>query len=536
MAEKKSSMLLQGGILAGAGLITKVIGFAYRIPVGNMMGEEGNGLYSVAFGIYGIALTISSYSLPLAVSKMVSARIAKAEYKNMQRVVFDALVYALIAGLFSMSLLFFGADLISTIYHKPGLARPLRVLAPTTFAVALLGVFRGYFQGQGNMLPTSFSQILEQIVNAAVSVFATWYFMKTYADSKDVAAYGAAGGTFGTLAGAACALLFVSYLFMITKRRYKRRRYRRKQIIEPHSVIYKALFLTIIPVILSQTIYQIGYTIDDFMFSNLMALHGYSDKVVTSLQGVFNTQYNQLINLPVAIATSMAASTLPSIVLSRMQDDIAGMHEKITQVIKVNMVIAFPSAVGLAVLGNPIMQMLFPRLVTYRPQAAMLLATGSSAVVFYALSTLTTSILQGNNYMRLPVIHSAISLGIHIVLLGILLLFTDLNVYALLICNVLFPIIVSALNCRSLAKKVGYQWEFRNTFLKPLVASALMGVVAYVTYHVLYTAMQNVYIAAMIAIAAAVLVYVVVILQIRCFSEEELESIPGGRRISRLVR
>ena len=152
MAGKKKNMLLQGGILAGAGLITKIIGFAYRIPMSNMMGDEGNGLYSVAFGIYGIALTISSYSLPLAVSKMVSARVAKGEYRNMRTVVTNALVYAVIAGLLAMNILFFGAGAFERLYDRPGLEMPLRVLAPTTFIVALLGVFRGYFQGHGDKI------------------------------------------------------------------------------------------------------------------------------------------------------------------------------------------------------------------------------------------------------------------------------------------------------------------------------------------------------------------------------------------------
>ncbi len=534
MAEKRRNVLLQGGILAGAGIITKVIGFAYRLPMGNMMGEEGNGLYSVAFGIYGIALTISSYSLPLAVSKMISARLAKGEYQNMRRVLANALVYALIAGLLAMNVLYFGAGVLEQLYNRPGIEKPLRVLAPTTFIVALLGVFRGYFQGHGEMISTSVSQILEQIVNAVVSVFATWQFMRMYSGREDASAYGAAGGTLGTLAGAFIALIFIMYLFVANHKRYRHRPNPKEQL-ESGAQIYKALFLTIIPVILSQTIYQIGYTIDDIMFGQLMEHKGFTDQVVASLQGVYNTQYNQLINLPVAIATAMAASTLPSIVLSRMQNDMRGMHQKITQVIKVNMVIAFPSAVGLAVLAEPFMQMLFPSLVTYRPQAVMLLMTGSSAVIFYALSTLTTSILQGNNYMKLPVIHSAVSLGIHIVLLGILLAFTDLGIYALVICNVLFPLVVSALNCRSIGRNVGYRWEFLNTFIKPFLASAAMGIVAFAIYQELGSAFHNVYIVSIIAFGAAVIVYGVVILQIRCFSEEELESIPGGKLLSRLI-
>ena len=530
MSDNKKNALLQGGILAGAGLITKVIGFVYRIPMVNLMGDEGNGLYSVAFGIYGIALTISSYSLPLAVSKMVSARVAKGEYRNVRRVVMDAFVYALIVGFLVMSVLFFGADTIERIYHRPGLAKPLRVLAPTTFIVAILGVFRGFFQGHGDMVPTSISQILEQIVNAIVSVLATWQAMRIFAASRDVSAYEAAGGTLGTLAGAFTALSFMGYLFLKTKNQYLGKKDESGHL-ESNPFIYKALFFTIIPVILSQTIYQIGYTIDDLMFGNLMAMHGYEDKVVSSLQGVFNTQYNQLINLPVAIATAMAASILPSIVLSRMQDDIRGVHKKITQVIKVNMVIAFPAAVGLAVLASPIMQLLFPGRVTYRHQAVMLLATGSAAVVFYALSTLTTSILQGNNYMRLPVIHSAISLGIHIVLLGLLLALTDLNVYALVICNVIFPIVVSALNCRSIQQHLGYQWEYKNTFLKPLAASAVMGVVAFTVYEVFWLLLKNIYIPMLLAIPSAVLVYAMMILELRCFTVEELKELPGGRKL-----
>ncbi len=535
MSERKKNVLLQGGILAAAGIITKIIGFAYRIPMGNMMGEEGNGLYSVAFGIYGIALTISSYSLPLAVSKMISARLAKAEYQNMRRVLANALVYALVAGLVVMNILYFGAGVLEQLYNRPGIDKPLRVLAPTTFIVALLGVFRGYFQGHGEMVSTSVSQILEQIINAVVSVFATWQFMRMYAAKPDAPAYGAAGGTLGTLAGAFTALLFIMYLFVANHKRY-RHRPNPKEKLESGREIYKALFLTIIPVILSQTIYQIGYTIDDIMFGHLMAMHGFEDKVVASLQGVYNTQYNQLINLPVAIATAMAASTLPSIVLSRMQNDMRGMHQKITQVIKVNMVIAFPSAVGLSVLAEPIMQMLFPSLVTYRPQAVLLLMTGSGAVVFYALSTLTTSILQGNNYMKLPVLHSAVSLGIHVVLLGLLLAFTDLGIYALVICNVLFPLVVSALNCYSITTKVGYRWEILNTFVKPLLASAAMGMVAAAIYQELGDAVNNAYIISVIAVGAAVMVYAVIILQIRCFSEDEMDSIPGGRLLSRLMR
>ena len=315
----RDTLFLQGMILACAGILTKIIGFIYRIPMANFLGDQGNGIYSVAFGIYNIALTLSSYSLPLAVSKLVSHRTAKNEHRNARRVFRDSLLFAVLVGAAACAALYLGADALEELYHRPGLARPLRVLAPTTFVVAVLGVFRGFFQGHGNMVPTALSQIAEQIVNAVVSVIATYQFMMIYASSADVYSYGAAGGTLGTLAGAAAALLLFFWMFWLMRGTLRRRAARDHSRRERDSAIAGELVLTVIPIILSQTIYQIGYTIDDFLFGNIMAEKGFSDAVISSLQGVFNTQYNQLINLPVAVATAMAASTLPAIIRAGVQ-------------------------------------------------------------------------------------------------------------------------------------------------------------------------------------------------------------------------
>ena len=150
----------------------------------------------------------------------------------------------------------------------------------------------------------------------------------------------------------------------------------------------------------------------------------------------------------------MAASTLPGIVKAGVQGGMGEVNQKIDSVIKFNMVIAFPSAVGLAVLGKPIVGLLFPRLTEYQELAASLLLTGSSAVIFYALSTITTSVLQGQNYMRIPVIHSAVSLVLHVCLVYALLKYTDLGVYALIIGNVSFPVLVSLLNMWSIIQTI----------------------------------------------------------------------------------
>ena len=534
-AQVKKSLVVQGSILAIAGLITKVIGFLYRIPMANIMGNTGNGLYSVAFGIYNIALTLSSYSMPLAVSKLMSARLAKGQYKNAYRLFRCALVFAIITGTIACAALYFGAEFFAGLYNKQGLESPLRVLAPTVFVVALLGTCRGFFQGHRNMVPTAVSQVIEQIVNAIVSVVAASAFVRIATEqfatdnetltTSAAASAAATGGTLGTFAGAFAALLM---FVIISLRRQKARKIELSGddlADEDYALITKAILFTVFPVILSQTIYQIGYTLDDYLFAALMKEKGFGEIAVTGMQGVFNTQYNQMVNLPVAIATAMASATLPSIVASFAKGETERAKEKISSVLKVNMLIAIPAAAGLAALAEPIMGILFPRLDEYMSMAVMLLRTGSIAVVFYALSTLTTSILQGSDRMRQPVIHSAISLAIHVVIVAALTKYTDLGVYGLTVGNVTFPLLVCTLNCRSVIKRVGYRFEWKNTFLKPTVAAIVMGGAAFGIYMELADPLGM--LAAMIvAMFAAVVIYAGMLLVLKAVTRNELKAMP----------
>ena len=536
MERKNNSLIVQGSILALAGILTKIIGFIYRIPMANMLGEQGNGIYSVAFGIYNVALTLSSYSLPMAVSKLMSSRLAEKQYKNAFLLIKRAFLFALIAGLCSFSVLFFASDWLEALYSRTGLAYPLKVLAPTTFIVALLGVFRGYFQGHSNMLPTALSQILEQIVNAIVSIVATYLFMKSFAESPDVSAIGASGATMGTLAGAFGALVMMSLFFVTQLSRIRQSVNEDGCAIESKQKTYADIITTMLPIILSQTIYQIGFTVDDLIFGNVMAVKGVDDVSVSSMQGVFNTQYTQLVNLPVAIATALAASALPSIVNLFVQGKHEEKNKKTTAVIKLTMTIAIPSAVGLAVLARPIITILFPNLVTWRETAIMLLQYGSSACVFYSLSTITTSILQGNNRMKTPVLNSLIAFIIHVIIIYPLLKFTDLSIYALLIGDITFPLTISLFNLIALKKKAGFSAKAKCTFILPLFASLIMGVVAWGVNGLLLYIGANSIIALGVSLVMAVALYGVLVLLLQIFTDDELPELPMGTKILKLSK
>lgn len=514
-----------------AGIISKIIGFIYRIPMANILGNSGNGIYSVSFGIYNIALTLSSYSMPLAVSKLMSERLAKKEYKNANYLYGRALLFAVTTGTIACLVLFLGADAFAKLYNTEGLERPLRILAPTTFVVALLGTCRGYFQGHRNMIPTAISQIVEQIANAIVSVIGATMCVRMCQVEADKASYGAMGGTMGTLAGAIVGLIVFIVIFFIHKIEIESEAMHDDKLTEDRKIVYKAIFLTVLPVIISQSIYQLGYTLDDFIFSNLMHFKGYDSESISSFQGVFNTQYNQMINLPTAIATSMAAATLPSVVASYTVKDYDAVHRKIGLVIKIDMLIAIPSCVGLGIFAEPIMTVLFPALNNYHDVAVFLLRSGSFAVVAYALSTLTTSVLQGCNHMKTPVINAAISLTVHVILISVLLRYTDLGVYALVIGNVSFPIFTFVLNSIKVRQLVAYKYDFVNAFVKPFIAADVMGAVAFGIYYIIIHAVNNVdvvvtAISLFVSICIAVVVYVGMLFALKAFTHEELLAMP----------
>ena len=289
-SKKDSNFLVQGSILAAASIISRIIGLIYRLPMTDIIGDTGNNYYSCAFEIYNIMLIISSYSLPLAVSKLVSAHMAKGQRRQAYQVFKGALLFAILAGTVVALIVYFGAELFTEILQTPLSVFALRILAPVLVVVAVLGVLRGFFQGLGNMIPSAVSQIIEQIVNAIVSIWAAYvlyqYGTKVGAvlgnPDKYAAAYGAAGGTLGTNLGAVSALLFMIFVFYAYMRNFKKKM-RRERKIEVDSFAYtmKILVITIIPVLLSTTIYNISGILDQGIFKNIATLQGYASEECT---------------------------------------------------------------------------------------------------------------------------------------------------------------------------------------------------------------------------------------------------------------
>ncbi len=542
-SKKGSNFLVQGTILAAAGIIVRLIGMLYRIPLANKIGDDGNGYYNAAYSIYSILLIMSSYSLPVAVSKMVSARLAKNQYRNSVRILYAALFYGTIAGFLGFAALWFGADYFATVVIKmPYSAYALKALAPTIWVMAYLGVLRGYFQGHSTMIPTAVSQIFEQIVNAVISIVAAASLFDlgvksnlVYGSDQYAYAFGAAGGAIGTGAGALAALLF----FLLLTKGYRptmksRARKDRTGRVESYGAISKALFLTIAPIIVSSVIYNISTVVDNSIFGNVMTDLNQGGRIASDW-GVWG-KYHLLFNIPVAIANSLSSSLIPSLSRAVAERNRKQVLSRVGSAIRFAMIISIPSAVGLTVLAYPISNLLFAGV--DNTMLTKMTMVGSVAVVFFSLSTVTNAVLQGINRMQVPIRNSAIALVIHVGILYGLMYGLKSGIYGVVYANILFALIVCILNGLSIGRALKYHQEVLKTFLIPTVASGIMGAAAYGVYQLIYKAVGTVLrgrlgtiICLMPAILVAVLVYFVLLIKLRGVDEDEMRGMPGGTKL-----
>lgn len=534
---KKSdhNFLLQGSILAIAQIISKIVGLVYRIPLTAIIGKRGNDYYGTAFEIYNIILIISSFSIPLAVSKLVAARIANGEAKNANRVLIGSLAFSAVSGGIAAFIVYYFADFFTgTLLKTPYSIIALKVLAPTLFIVAIVGVFRGFFQGLNTTMPSAISQIAEQIVNAIVSVVAAvalvGYGVKVGGVLNDVdgykAAYGAAGGTLGTLSGAVIALLFMLFVFFVYFKRFRRRiRKDKSRNIESYPSVIKILVLTIVPVLLSTTLFNISAIIDQGIFKNIAVAQGYSAQQISEWWGVFTGQYKVLINVPISISSSIAASAVPALTMAYERRDRRTLRSQIHSSNRFIMIFAFPCTVGLAVLAMPIMELLFA---DTDPTSGMMLIVGSAAIIFYSISSLSNGLLQGIDKMRVPVINAIIALVLHVALLLILMEFFYLNIYAVIIANTFYAMMMCVLNAIPLRKSTKARQNIRSTYIVPGISSAIMGVVVYGVYKLTMMLINSNLIAVIISIVIGGAVYGVVMLLLRGITRYDLLRIPKG--------
>ena len=538
----KKGLLYQASILAIAGMISRVIGLLYRSPLTAVIGDEGNGYYTAAYAIYTIILLISSYSIPSAMSKIISGKLAVKEYRNAHRIFKCALVYVSIVGGIGSLVLFFGADILAAGRS----ATVLRFFAPTIFVFGFLGVLRGYFQAHRTMVPTSISQLIEQILNAIVSISAA-LILTGVAGNEDPskrAVYGAIGSALGTGSGVVIALLFMLFVYNINRKSIHKRVNSDRHEDMTDKEIFKLIILIVTPFLLSTFIYNLSTSLNYTLFSRiLMNVKKVDEASMAAQYGIFNGKAIAITNLPIALASAAAAAMIPEVSTLFAQGDRKGAGETVSRVLRVILMISIPCTAGLFALAKPVMMILFPQRASLG-EASMLLMILSVTVIFYSLSTVTNAVLQGIGRVNVPVFNAVIALIVQTAVLSLLLLYTDLGDVALCIVTIVYSLLMCILNNVVMRKYIPVANDIKKAYVLPAISAAIMGGAAYLI-HFLFSLLFGKFmgseyfvnlLATIIAILVAIFVYFIVLIKSGGASEEDIRRFPKGGSIASILK
>jgi len=515
----------QAAILAAASLLVRLIGFFYRIPLTANIGDIGNTYYTTAYFVYAFAITLTSGALPAAISKLVSERVALGRYSDAHELFKTALVLAAILGAVIAIIMFASAGWLTQLrfFNYPEASYAVRALAPTIFLVALLAVFRGYFQGMSTMIPTALSQVIEQIFNAIFSLWLAIVFLRTSRIE-----HAAAGAAAGTGIGAAVGLIVVicCYLLVARNLRVRAAGNRHTQFLvgkdEKRSNQLKAIALTVFPIIVGMGIYQIANFIDLGMARDRIMASGYfTEDEVLAMVGQFTGKFILLTTLPVSLSVALSQAVIPDISSSNANLDMKAIKQKVNTALRISMALSIPAVVGLSVLADPILMLLFPN----HPDGGWLLRYGSVSIIFLALVQISTGALQGIGKVMLPTIAALIGVLVKIPVNWFLLAVPRINILATVISTIVCYVVAASINLVFVYKHTGVIPDYISAFLKPAFAAFGMGLVCFVTYHMVSLVAPD-RLATVMALGLGVPVYIILMWLVGGFSKLDIDKTP----------
>lgn len=532
--ENNNTLVKNATFLMVAALISKIIGMLYKSPLTTLIGRESFACFQFAQNAYFILLMIASFSIPQAVSKIMSERIAFKRYRDAQRVFKGALLYAVIAGGIAALVCIFGASIL--VPDNMANARlALQMLAPTIFVSGILGVFRGYFQAYRNMLPTSISQILEQIAVATVALLASGFMVRHFVNAGEdtLQRWSAAGATMGTGAGVCTAFLFMFFVYRVNHKTIaKKIKNDRVSVNESYRSIMKIILLIAAPIILSAFIYNVNGYINGVMYTSILGWKGVPNSLVKQNYAEYGF-FMTLINIPLTLASTAPTSMMPEVSAQYAIGDLEETKRKIDQATWIAMLISIPASVGLAALAQPVTRLIFP---STEGVAGQLMVIGVITVILNSTSNISNGVLQAIGKANIPMINAAISLGVDIVFLALVLVFTNMGIYAVVLAMVVYALVMCVLNDRALKKYLGYKNPWRSAYFVPILASIPMGIVAVVVYKLVYVVIGSNFISLIPSIALAMVVYFVGYLVVAKPKKEDLAALPGGTRLAQAAQ
>ena len=529
--EKKQSFMGGVTVMAVSTVFVKICGALYKIPLNNILGEEGVTHFMSAYNIYTVLLTLSTAGLPLALSKLVSEAGATGRRNQMRRCLRSAMiVFALIGSVGTAVMLLFTRQLAG-ILHNSLAYWPIKALGVSVICVSIMCAFRGFSQGRQNMVPTAVSQFIEAFVKLVIGLPLAWYLIHRGL-GLDI---GAAGAIVGVSAGIVLAMLYMCWEYFRN----------RGPILggtdtpQSYGVIIRRLLVLGIPIAIGQAGMSLLNMIDQsVILGQLQDVLGLEETVAAALYGQY-TFSSTLFNLPSSFLPAVAVSLIPAISVAVTRRD----HQEVNRVVSTSFrliaVLAIPAGVGLSVLARPILLLLYPARQETALAATYHLQLLGIASIFVCVMLLTNSIMQAHGKVHLPIITMIIGGVVKVIINYVLVGNPAINIkgapIGTLICYALIALINLAIVYRLLEEKPRYL----RIFAKPVLASAIMGASAWASYVLLSRVLSGGYamqaLATVGAVGIAVAVYLVLVIALRMITREDLQMVPKGDALARLL-
>lgn len=526
---KNNNFLRGAAILGIAGVIVKILGAIYRIPLTNIIGSEGIGYYQTAYPLYSLLLTISTAGFPIAIAKLVSERRAIKDFRGAHKIFKVALTGLFIGAVFTSLFVYISAENIVEIQGNKNAYYALVALVPALFFVPIMSAFRGFFQGSQSMTPTAISQITEQLFRVISGLTLTYYLLNT---SIPMAAGGASfGGSVGALVGT------LTIVFIYFKGRSEIVREVQSSIVTEEykvSSIIKDLLIIAIPITIGASISPIMDNIDVALVLRRLQSIGYTESAANDLFG--NKGMAQtLINLPQVFSIAIGMSLVPAIAEANAKGKKQEIESIISSGIRITLLIGLPAAFGLLVLAKPIIGLLY-----YKNPIEVIVSTGnilavlSMGVIFLTLVQSLSAILQGLGKPMVSAINLFIGALAKVILTYILTAIPSINIYGSAISTVVAFGIAAILDLISVKIYSKVRLSVKDIFINPFLSALGMAISARLAFLLAITKTSE-NLATIIAILTGALVYLILLIVTGSIIPEDLNSIPKGDIIARKI-
>ncbi len=525
MNKKNKNFVIGAFIIAISHILVKVIGAVYKIPLDTyILKTEGMGIYNSSYTIYNWLFVVSTAGLPVAISKMVAEATAQGNYGEARKIFRISKMLLLCVGIVAAGAMFFFAHQFSNVISAPSAFLTMQCMAPSLFFVSLASSYRGFYQGQQNMLPTAISEVIEAFSKLALGLSLAFFAMQTYGEYY----IGSAGAISGVTIGTAISCLYLILYNAFNIRKFPTQNASQKM---PSSKkVLGKLVRIAIPVTIGVSVFTLTSVIDTAMVMNQLQGLGYIEEQRLSMFGYLNRAI-ALFNLPPTIIAAIAVSIVPTIAAALALKNNQTAIRNAKSALRITILFAVPCAAGISALAQPILKLLY-----HDGNYSFLLNIMGIAVVFVTMVQVCNAILQAWGHVWLPVKNMFIGGVVKVVINLLLVSRPEVNINGAPIGTLLCYMTVMSLNIYDLKRITGMKFEFSGFILKPVITAIATAAGAILCHTLLSNFISSNVVLVGASICVGGLFYLISLFAVKGLQEDDVALLPKGEKIGKILK